>query len=141
MTTVACNLKEMAADRLVTAGTDWWHAVKLHRLDDGSVCGVAGDSGADLLVQWLKRGGRAGEEPDVREKDFYVMHLTHHGIYLYCGSTVPDKLTATCHAIGSGGKVAMYALKKLKASPEEAVKAAAEMDLFTGGPIDVMRLE
>lgn len=141
MTVIACNLKEMAADQLVTAGSDHWYAPKLHRLDDGSICGVAGDSGADAVVAWLKRGGRKGDEPIVSERDFYVLHLTHTGIELYCSSTIPEKLTAKFHAVGCGGKVALYGMGKLKLSPVDAVKAACSVDVFCGGKVDVMRLK
>lgn len=139
MTVVAATLKEMAADSLVTAGSDKWHTCKLYRMDDGTICGVAG-CGGEAVVEWIKRGGRKGDEPAIADSDFYVLHLRFDGLYLYCNSVIPDKLKAKNHAIGCGAKVALYAMRKLKKSPKEACEAAIEVDHFCGGEVDVMRL-
>lgn len=140
MTVIACNLKQMAGDSLVTAGSDHWYTSKLYRIDDGSVAGVAGCGGEDV-VEWIKRGCVKGDEPKLADSDFYVMHLKRDGIYLYCNSLVPDKLKAKNHAIGCGAKVALFAMRKLKKLPRDACLAAIEVDHFCGGDVDVMALK
>jgi hypothetical protein len=143
MTVIACSLREMAADRLCVVESRHYFAIKIFRLDDGTVVGGAG-TGAEPVIEWLRRGTPRTDSPtlpaDKDDSDFHVLHLRHDGIWLYTNSLYPDKLEEKNYAVGSGGRIAQFAMRDLRKSPAEACRIAIKHDLFCGGEVDVLRL-
>lgn len=137
MTTIATDGETMAGDGLtVSNGTVFgWNAEKVQQLPDGRIVGVAGGATyVELFLEWLCDGG---DIPDIGE-DFEALVLHRDGSVLSydhkCRSLKEELPTAT----GSGREIALGAMV-VGASPEEAVKAAAERDTSTGGKITVLR--
>ena len=148
MTTIACNLREIAADSCVTyddlgIGTGQYSSRKLHRIGS-SVYGERGESTAEvpILLDWIRRGCRPKTRPTLsKAADFFLLELSPDGIFLWTHHCAREPVDEPNFAIGSGGKVALYCMRYLKMSPSEAVVEAAKVDIFTKGPFMVERIE
>lgn len=144
MTTIATDGRTMAGDGRACQGDEVASdgRRKLTRLDDGSVVGMAGDSaGGELVLDWLKRGGKREDVPNVDPGDFevVVLRLYPDGRLRYLSAPFLVELEVDApFAIGSGKKYARGAMLA-GASPVEAVRIAALVDIGTGG--DVLELE
>lgn len=146
MTTIACNRKEMAADSLFTfddAGVGAFPTRKLYRIAD-SIFGEAGeDNSSSRMIRWLVNGRREDERPhfDKNEKNACILiELSPEGIHVWDHELFPYPVREDTFAIGSGRKVALYCMRVLNMSPEQAVKEACKVDHGTREPIDVERL-
>jgi hypothetical protein len=144
MTTIAANLECMAADTRVSFESGGHYpATKIFRIGE-SLFGTAGDGFMCLLmVEWLKgpRNMKArlnlykqfGEyDRDLVE----IIELNATGLYLWTGWGLPEKILADRAAVGSGAKAALTAMSKGD-SPEAAVTAAIEHDIYTAAPVQV----
>ena len=139
MTVIACDGKTMAADSLMTMGSDIAavSCKKLYRVGD-SVVGFAGAIGiAHAVLEWLSivylTQDDPGEYPDKNgEALILIMHPNGQvNIMDSAGHEFPAGKPA---AIGTGGTVAMTAMLCGK-SVKEAVKMATKYDAFCGGKI------
>lgn len=140
MTTIAYRDGVMAAD---TQGTlcEVKHRVhKLRRLPCGGVAGGCGKAvEVEKAMKWLAEGMK-GERPKLRES--YLVVAFGDGRVV----TIEDKSwtelpTLGPVAMGSGHAPALAAMRYFEASAEDAVKAAATVDIFTSEPVEVMRVE
>lgn len=139
MTTIAFSDGQMAADTQVTCGDLRYRTTKLVRLPCGGVAGACGLlSEASKAFEWLKSG--KGKPPKLKGTSVLAAYSDGRvGVY-------EDKEWMLLPfsgpvAIGSGAQAAMAALVHFKASPAEAVKAAAAVDPSTSEPVEVMRIE
>ena len=143
MTTIACNLEEMAADSRITQEDhankriNVSYATKIERIED-TIVGSSGDYQAGVRFHdWLKSGGR---KPRLC-KEFRALKLTKDGIFLMDGDDLTwMPLRQNFSAIGSGCGFAIGAMVK-GASPKEAVSIAKDWDVYSGGPVTVIQLE
>lgn len=148
MTTIACNLKEMAADTKVSfegIGTDVFSGLKLYKSDHAIFGLTGGDcSGQIIGLEWLKLGGTpgsAGERPiPPKQADWLILELSRNGIAVYNEYLERDPVLAKYIAVGSGRKVAMYCMKVLGMSPVEAVREACKADDWSDTPIYIATL-
>lgn len=141
MTTIACDGKSMAGDgqREMRGTISTRRALKVRRLQDGSIVGTSGDVALGAkLTEWLDVGGEAPKlEP---ESGFNALRLMPDGrILLYDKHCHPSMIEAPI-AIGSGMDLAIGAMLAGK-SVCEAVEIAATRDPGTGGEITVLHLE
>lgn len=144
MTTIAANLKQMAADTALVTGGPIATVSKIHRIRES----IFGEAGAGfeclLLIEWLKgkRDRRALQKmPDEFQRDdVYILELSPTGLALWNGWGIRMPIADECYSIGSGSMAAMAALRA-GADPEEAVKIAAELDENTREPIEVLSLQ
>jgi hypothetical protein len=142
MTTIVANLECMAADsRVSVEGGPMYHADKIFRIGD-SLFGTAGDAMMGLLmIDWL-RGMRKNRLAlyklwtDYERSCFTLLELNSTGLYLWDGWAIPEKLKDSRYAVGSGAMAAIAALDSGR-SPEDAVKAAMQQDVYTGNPVQV----
>lgn len=144
MTTIACNLKEIAADTRVTwegVGTDAFSGVKLFAGKNGCVYGVTGNNCAGSLraIEWLTGNRDKDNMPQPpeyeHEWDWKLIELSRDGISIYNEYLERDKTLEPVLAVGSGRKVALYCMKFLGMSPAEAVREACKVDHFSEVPI------
>lgn len=148
MSTVVYHNGVMAADSRAYSGST--HPIgfkrKIHRVQAGPYAGALVGVTTNVVGMaegfraWLERGART-DDIAPGDPSFAALLVTASGeIFLfndayYCaGPLTCDTLT-----IGSGKKYALAAIKCGK-TPVEAVQIAAECDLWTGGPIDVLTL-
>lgn len=142
MTTIACNLREIAGDTRCVwegAGTDAYRSLKIYE-GPKALYGVHGSNcdGVISAIQWLKDGAPKLERPvppEEAEWDWKIIELTDAGIALYNTLCERDLCLEPMLAIGSGAKVAMYCMKFLKMSPAQAVAEAAKVDDWTDVPV------
>lgn len=130
----------MAADSLVTSDRVVSGTVrKLSRLKDGGIVGCAGRVDvAGEFAAWLNG---VAEKPKEVDDDFYALVLTADGeVFLYDERLSPTHVEADFYAIGSGHEVAKGAMAA-GATPEEAVEIACKLNLYTGPPVLVERLD
>lgn len=143
MTTIACDSEMMVSDGLITSNdvvlqTD---AVKIFKLDDGSIVGFAGNTyNWDSLVSYFNSTiNKEGEEWPTITGNYSILRLFPDGkCYTY------DSVGRKCNrplptAIGSGRDIAMGALKA-GANVAAAVSIAADLDVYTGGKFRVLHI-
>ena len=138
MTTIAANLKEMAADtRLTWDDESTSPGIKIERVHS-EIIGIAGDVAAgNRYLDWYRAGSK-GRKPKVT-KDFKALRLNKEGLYLVDHDLVWVKVDAPFYAIGSGAQLAIGALE-MGATPKQAVEIAAKHDNYTGGQITTLEL-
>lgn len=145
MTTIACNLREIAGDTKVSwegIGTDVYAGIKLFPAN-GCIYGVAGENcdGSTLAIEWLQAGAiRANRPEPPKSADWKLIELGPGGIALYNTYLERDATLNRFLAVGSGRKVAMYCMCYLGMTPAEAVHEACKTDHWTGAPIYVASL-
>lgn len=135
MTTIACDGETMAGDgqREHRGTITNRSAIKVRRLDDGSLYGTAGCVAfGDQMIEWIAKGG---EKPKMEGEDgFASLHLKAEGELYFIGPEgVPSRIEAP-YAVGSGMDIAIGAMHA-GASPQRAVEIAAMCDPCTGGTI------
>lgn len=139
MTTVACNLKEIAADSHVAIegfGKGSFSGEKLYSVN-GSLYGVAGEDcdGAILAIEWLREGASRDFRPSASGAEWDLIELSSIGIATYNIHLEREPIHERVMAIGSGCQVALYCMKYLKMSPREAVREACKVDDWSKPPI------
>lgn len=138
MTTIAYRDGVIVADSRASRG-GWLNVgavPKLFRVPDG-VCAVCGSlTGAAKLVDWMRAPG--GERPTVTG-DVTVIHVAASGRITIHEDGGEHEQPGPFMAWGSGGPVALGALYA-GADALTAVRIAAKVDPYTGGPIKSMRV-
>ncbi len=143
MTTIACNLTEIAADSRVTwegVGRDQFSAVKLFPTKN-AIYGVTGENctGSLIAIDWLQSGAPKDFKPLPPEYDndwdWKLIELSKNGIAIYNTFLEREVCLDNVLAVGSGRKVALYCMKYLGMSPAEAVREACKVDCWSDIPI------
>ena len=140
MTTVACDGKSVAADQRVSWDDNaGFRSPKVFRIG-GSIFGLRGDNYANVFLEWAKSGFRSELKPvfpdPVAEVDFTVIELAEDGMHMWDHMLVRVPILDKNYAIGSGHKVALYAMRVLKLAPGAAVHEASKIDPFTDDNVD-----
>jgi hypothetical protein len=145
MTTVVATRDMIVSDSMVSIPhKDLWYPAKKLIRGPGLIAGASGDGGdCSRFLEWAAAGFK-GRVPQWKDKtsDDQVLALVvkADGIYAWSvGDPEPEKIEAECFACGTGGKAARIAMK-YGADPIQAVKDAIEVDLWSGGEIQVLRL-
>jgi ATP-dependent protease HslVU (ClpYQ) peptidase subunit len=138
MTTIACDGKTISSDGLATVGDTivGRSAVKLHKMDDGSIIGFAGEVNKFyVFMDWF---GSDEPFPQTLEEDIEVICFSKDGIAIFeAGRFIPAEAPA---AIGSGMQHALTAMD-MGADSEKAIQMAALRDIATGGVITTLTLD
>ena len=144
MTTIACNLEELAGDRLIEWGDGpRFPTDKIGRIRD-SLYGYAGHpENALKFLEWRKTPKKAlpvfNSDDGEEESRFDVLELNDTGIWLWNHHCVPVKVSQAYYAIGSGSLLAVYHMRNGK-SPKRAIELAIQVDKSSGGPVQVLKL-
>jgi ATP-dependent protease HslVU (ClpYQ) peptidase subunit len=138
MTTIAWDGRRLAADRLVNAdGLKIRYAKKISHIARGQQMLIVACAGlvADSLKfeKWLREGG---EHPTLDDNFEAIVIDAQNNAVTYCNDLVALERDAP-YALGSGTKVALGALHA-GADAKRAVEIGCELDLYTGGEIDVV---
>jgi len=143
MTTVVANLEGMAADTRVSVdGSAFYHANKIFRIGN-SLFGTAGDGMMCLvMLEWLRSSQRSRHAlyrhwtENTERSACWLLELSPGGLFIWDGWGCPEKINEKRYAIGSGQ---LPALTKLDdgGSLEDAVRAGAKYDQYSGLPIQV----
>lgn len=139
MTTIACNLKCMAADRRIT-GDVMGEVDKMFRFGD-VIIGCAGDWETILVFrEWVMAGMDFKKRPVLGDGDFEALMLTHEGIWVIGKGLRPYPNREEFHAIGNGA-LAAKAVMHIGHHPQVAVQTASRVDECTGPEVDVLELK
>jgi hypothetical protein len=140
MTTVAYRDGVLAADTLSVSAGIPCRCTKLFRLEDGSVCGFAGNVDAwRLFLAWLRHGGEPPKFTDKDRESFHALVMHPDGrVDEWESERVAIPLEDPFYAIGSGSKAAVAAMH-MGADAARAIEIAKLCDADTGGPVMVMR--
>lgn len=149
MTCIAANFVEMAGDTQISFADDGikdFVPTKLIRVGV-EIVGYAGDSEDGWkVIDFLRDKGRWPKVTDILgrgkkafEDDFEALVLSPAGLFGVDQSLSRWRVETHYWAVGSGKKFAIAAFKR-GASPYEAVDAARQSCLYTGGEITVERL-
>lgn len=139
MTTIVCDGKSMAGDGQAEAcHTIISHErVKVRRLSDGSLFGMAGAGGnADPLAEWLIDGGK---KPKMIGS-LSALRLFPDGRIFYLSESLDPTEITTPAAVGSGMDFAIGAMEA-GAGIMDAVLIACRRDPGSGGKITVLFLD
>ncbi len=144
MTTIACNLREIAADTRVTwdgVGTDAFSGIKLFPAKNGMIYGITGENctGSIRAIEWLQGDRNVDHQPHPPEFehgwDWRLIELSKNGISVYNEYLERDLTIEPVLAVGSGRKVALYCMRYLNMTPAEAVREACRVDHYSEVPI------
>lgn len=144
MTTIACNLREIAADTRVGwegVGTDAFTGQKLFAAKNGALYGWTGENctGSIRAMEWLLGDRPAETKPHPPEYehdwDWKLIELSKDGIAIYNEYLEREVTLEPVLAVGSGRKVALYCMKYLRMSPAEAVREACRVDHSSEIPV------
>lgn len=148
MTTIIADAKRgvIVADTRVTtySGLTQYAAKKLYRAGK-SIYGESGDVENGLKFRrWVLDGMPKKGRPSfggASDDEFCVLELDKEGIWLWDQTMARQELSEEVFAVGSGAKIALYVVRVLGKSAEEAVEEAAKIDIHTAGPVQVMSLK
>ena len=146
MTTIVATRELIVSDSMVSvAHKDIWYPARKLVRGPGLVAGASGHGGdCSRFLEWAAAGFK-GRMPKWEDKssDDQVLALVvkSDGIYAWSvGDPEPERIEAEFFACGSGGKAARIAMK-YGADPVQAVRDAIEVDLWSGGEIQTLRLK
>ena len=141
MTTIVGNKEKLVADSRFTMfsrnGDSIVNSPKLYRKRDAIIgtCGHA-DNG-DIFVRWY---GSKKKAPKFKTDEFEALVLTAKGLFHYDENCSSGPVLSQWCAIGTGGHAAYGALY-MGATLEQAVEIACKVDIYSGEPIQTMKLE
>lgn len=143
MTTVATNLREMAADQHVVYGDNpRFRTRKIFRIRD-SIYGYCGEvEPALIFLEWRRhpRAQRPIFDLSTLEKDdFEVLELSSKGLFLWGKHLIPIEVRDNYYSIGTGAALAIWHMEQ-GIEPRRAVELALKIDRNSGGPVDSLRL-
>jgi hypothetical protein len=128
----------MVADSNITDAHKVWRARKVWRVN-GALIGMSGNAEEFLPFLVWCRNGMQDDPPKLKTLD--AMILSTDGLLCYSMSTLPIRIEAGRHAIGSGSMAALAAYEALGfTDPKRAVQIVCRHDLNSRAPVRVYRL-
>lgn len=113
--------------------------LKVHRLDDGSLVGFAGNTyNWEVILDFLNSKSRTKKWPEIAGYQDTLILETDGSIFLYDHLGRRFERTSPV-AIGSGAKYALAALD-CGADIKEAIEVACKRDIHSSGTIRVVEL-
>lgn len=96
---------------------------------------------AEQIKTWLQNEKSRDHEPKIPDAGFDTLEINEKGeVYFYSSSLHPTgPLTGEFFAVGSGQEFALGAMA-MGASAVEAVQAAGQLDVWTGGHVNQIQL-
>ena len=145
MTIIAWDGHTLAADKRCSGGACTFTVRKIHRLADGSLIGLSGDSAyCAQMLAWVQAGEKAADIPATqrdRDKFAAAMVIRPNGeVWKYEDTPHPYRVEDKVFAIGSGRDFALAAMD-LGLNSVRAVEVACARDQNCGNGIDTLRLE
>jgi len=148
MTTIIADFKRkvMVADSRITTNSRLtsYGAEKLYRAGK-SIYGESGDVENGLIFRrWVQDGQQKKGRPsygNTTDDEFLVLEMDKEGIWLWDQTMARQRLIEDVFAVGSGHDIALYAMRVLGKSAEEAIEEAAKIDIHTAPPVQVMNLK
>lgn len=147
MTTIAYRDGIIAGDTQAQQHGLTRYFKKVHRMDD-AIIGIAGNCGdVTQFLDWWRDGHNMDRLPDFRiyrgdgdAPDIQALVLQQDGLYLWTEHFQYSPVVQSFFAIGTGTQAALTAMH-MGAPAVDAIRMAAQVDLFTGGEVEWEALE
>ena len=145
MTVIAWDGKTLAADTLMSDGSDQFQTIKIFRLKDGRLFGGAGHAGyAARVLEWLGNGSKKKDRPDLAtfaKASFEGLLIDGCCCFLLDGYLAPIPVSGNRAAIGSGASHALT-LMATGLSAAQAVQTIIDKQLAdgVGGEVQTLTL-
>lgn len=142
MTTVVFKDGVFAADSLITSGgTVEGYCKKITRCENVYVGWAGSLQAATLFKDYLSGKDIDKSFFDKPQQEFsaIVADSANRQVITYTNGLIPEIYNAPFYCIGSGTSIAKGALMA-GATPREAVKVAASLDIYTGGKIQTVKV-
>lgn len=144
MTVIAWDGRTLAADKQATIQGLRLTVTKIFRVPDGLVGFMGSASHVAALLPWFcgDRDPAKWPHPPTPTASADVLHITHEGVFTYCGEhgPHPEKLEDPFVAMGAGRDYAM-ATMFLGYDARRAVEVASALDVSCGNGIDTLTLD
>lgn len=144
MTTIAWDGTTLAADTRSVCDCVPVRVSKLFRVDHLVYAGVGNLAECHVIAQWLAAGSPASDRPSCEDdgRCGIVVDLRTGKASRLIGKAkvIQIPIHEPFEAMGSGSQFAMAAMA-LGKTAAEAVKLAMRFDVFTGGPIESVRVK
>jgi len=143
MTVIAWDGKTLAADKMACSAGYGYTVTKVHRLESGALCALAGDGdGAMSLLHWLNGQREPASYPQgQKDNDTCAIVVERNGAVWSFGKTPhPQRIECVRYAMGHGRDFALAAMH-LGKSAREAVEVACALDVFCGNGIDALEFD
>lgn len=140
-TTVIYDGKYLAADTQVTVTyphsrtLDRYFETKIHKVKGYWIAGAGNLEDIKRFVRWMQ-----GLEDYPLDGSFNCLVISKKTTLLYTDYDMNPKRVAVPVVLGSGGKYALHAYLTKHCNVEEAVSAAFKEDMWSGGPIEVVKV-
>lgn len=141
MTTIATDGRTIAADGQASAnGVRMSRTVKKIVVEEGAVYALCGASAMTRpAIEWIKSGAVPDKQPKGDEMGWSMLVIKRDSALVYTSrSAYPDDVEYPL-TMGSGGEIAKGAMVAGK-SPESAVVIACDLDINSGGEIQVVNI-
>lgn len=143
MTTIAIDSHgvHIAADGLINAsGSRITHNARKIRVDSGAIYALAGTTCLfEPLIKWHKAGADPANVPAGLDSEWALLVVTKDGAVLFSRDVPYPEQQYYPWTQGTGYRYAMGALKA-GASAQRAVEIACEIDIHSGGEIQVVNI-
>lgn len=121
------NLQTYSSDKLYRAGK--------------SIFGEAGDvESLHKFRRWALDDFPKKSRPSGVD-EFYVLEVSPDGMWLWDKNLVREAIHDDYFAIGSGAQAALYAIRVLGKTPEEAIVESSKIDIHTAPPVQSLNLD
>lgn len=137
MTTIAWDGKILAADTQTTCAAYKTNYRKISVINDRYAVAVAGEiQNINIFNDWIKNGLDSANPPKLENSFGAILVDKESGfVYEVDNNGIPYKSENPFIARGSGEQAAM-ALMSIGKSAVEAVEITADIDIYTGKPVD-----
>lgn len=142
MTTIATDGITIAADSKRCAGGEVVDLCTTKiRIKGRAVFALTGDFAVyDAAIDWYLQGADPTKVPSAgKNVNWSLLAIDENGLRRYTPETPYPDPFGYPQAFGSGCSYALAALK-LGKSPKEAIELASSLDIYTGGPIQVINI-
>jgi len=142
VTTIAACGHFIAADGLLTNnGSRHVLDAKKIKVQGGVIYALGGTTCFfEPLIKWHQDGADPLNLPKGHDLDWTLLTITRDGLFFYTNRSAYPERHDFPWTMGTGNEYAMGAMKA-GASAEEAVRIACEIDIHSGGEIQVVNIK
>ena len=141
MTTIVFDGKTLAVDSQVTAGSVIVGVRnKIQDINGYFVAGCGNTDGIDLVVGYLLEGKEKPSGLSANDADVLFVNKETGEAFRAFGDTLVMSKAVIPFFGGSGAEIAQGAYQ-LCGDPVEALKVAMKLDVYTGGQINMVKIE
>ena len=141
MTTIVIDRKTLVVDSQVTAGSCIVGVKnKIQEIGEYFVAGCGNTDGIDLVIGYLLEGKEKPSGLSANDADVLFVNKETGEAFRAFGDTLVMSKAVIPFFGGSGAEIAQGAYQVCN-DPIKALKVAMKLDVYTGGPINMVKIE